>query len=139
MSRAYSRRGFLGHVAGACLATTALTTATAQPVDPVYLAIDAVKSNLLAIDNLMERQAEHIAHHGRMNDQMRAEEDAVLSAYEAAARGFLKTVPTTKAGMVAYLDFIATRWGWEGCQMERFETDAMCATFRAYVQREGRA
>lgn len=141
MSRAPSRRGFLGHVAGACLATTALGAAAAYSADPVYVAMDAIRSNLLALDDNEARLEAAYARSGESPpvEALRQERAAIIAVWQASAIAFLKTVPTTKAGMLAYLDFLDTPTGWKGCDFQPGEVEAIRATFRAYVQREGGA
>lgn len=135
MSGAPSRRGFLGHVAGACLATTALGAATAHSADPVYVAMDAIRNNLLALDDNEGRLEAVYAKSGESLpvEALREERAAIIAVWQASAIAFLKTVPTTQAGMAAYLDFIDSPAGWQGGFMEAWEVDAMRSTFRAYV------
>ena len=111
-----SRRGFLGHVAGAYLAAGALTIAGAA-ADPVHEAIDRHWD--------LFRSA-----CGSPSD---AELDELVERQISALHAVLDTVPTTDAGMLAYLDHLASEPGFSKCLASEAEFDAICATFRRFI------
>lgn len=50
----------------------------------------------------------------------------------------LGTVPTTREGMLTYLDFVQSPSGWASFSMAEDGVRSLCATFRAFVTMEAR-
>lgn len=137
---ASSRRAFLkagaalGTVAALAIPVAVLPKAEAAEADPVFAALEAVRSARSERARLYRKvEAEHRA--GGVSALTDAEVMAACSAYTAALRRAVRTVPTTAAGMQAWLAIMWAPGTWEGAIPEE-EVRPILATVRAYHTRE---
>lgn len=137
---ASSRRAFLkagaalGTVAALAVPVAVLAKAEAGALDPVFAALEAVRSARRERARLYRKvDAEHAA--GGISALTDAEVMAACSAYTAALRHAVRTVPTTAAGMKEWLALVWAPGTWEGDIPEE-EVRPILATVRAYHTRE---
>lgn len=137
---ASSRRAFLkagaalGTVAALAVPVAVLPKAEAAGTDPVFAAVDAVQRARQERARLYRKvDAEHMA--GSISALTDAEVMAACSSYTAALRRAVRTVPTTAAGMQAWLALVWAAGSWEGAIPEE-EVRPILATVRAYHTRE---
>ncbi len=137
---ASSRRAFLkatgalGTVAALAVPVAVLPKAEAAGTDPVFAAVDAVQRARQERARLYRKaDAEHLA--GGISGETDDAVMAACSAYSAALRRAVRTVPTTAAGMQAWLTLVWAPGTWEGA-IPSEEMRPMLATVRAYHMRE---
>ncbi|MEP9355026.1 twin-arginine translocation signal domain-containing protein [Xanthobacter sp. KR7-65] len=137
---ASSRRAFLkagaalGTVAALAVPVAVLPKAEASQPDPVLAALAAVRSARQDRARLYRKaDAEHMA--GGISAGTDDEVMAACSAYMAALRHAVRTVPTTADGMRAWLALMWAPGTWEGAIPEE-EVRPILATVRAYHARE---
>lgn len=137
---ASSRRAFLkagaalGTVAALAVPVAVLPKAEAAEGDPVFAPLAAVASARKERSRLYRKMdAEHRA--GSISAVTDAEVMTACSAYSAALRRAVRTVPTTAAGMQAWLALVWAPSTWEGA-IPSEEMRPMLATVRAYHMRE---
>lgn len=137
---ASSRRAFLkagaalGTIAALAVPVVVLPKAEAAEADPVFAALAAVRSARQERTRLYRKvDAEHMA--GGISARTDAEVMAACSAYTAALRRAVRTVPSTEAGMQAWLALMWATGTWEGGIPEE-EVRPILATVRAYHMRE---
>ncbi|MFG1211049.1 twin-arginine translocation signal domain-containing protein [Xanthobacter flavus] len=137
---ASSRRAFLkvgaalGTVAALAVPVAVLPKAEAAEADPVFAALEAVRSARRERARLYRKlDAEHAA--GGISALTDAEVMAACSAYTAALRHAVRTVPTTTEGMRAWLALMWAPGTWEGA-IPSEEMRPILATVRAYHMRE---
>ncbi|MFG1257316.1 hypothetical protein V5F79_08305 [Xanthobacter flavus] len=137
---ASSRRVFLkagaalGSVAALAVPLAVLPKAEAAEADPVFAALAAVRSARQERARLYRKlDVEHSA--GHISAETDAEVMGSCSAYSAALRRTVRTVPSTKEGMQAWLALVWAPGTWEGAIPEE-EVRPILATVRAYHVRE---
>lgn len=126
--------GALGTIAALAMPVAVLPKAEAAEPDPVFSAIAAVRSAQQERDRLCRKvDAEHMA--GGISAQTDAEVMAACSFYAIVLRRAVRTVPTTAAGMQAWLALMWAPSTWEDDIWEE-EVRPILATVRAYHTRE---
>ncbi|MCL8382470.1 hypothetical protein [Xanthobacter aminoxidans] len=128
--------GALGTVAALAVPVAVLPKAQAAPADPVFAAIANVRRDYLAFDDVMNREEDCFPSGKPVCASLLAESRAVVGHLQASTAAALRTVPTTREGMLAYLDFVQSRLGWAGLDMPEAEVGDLCATIRTFVTKE---
>jgi len=135
--RSTTRRAILtaaGALAALAVPAAVLPKVEAAEPDPVRAALAAVRSARQERARLYRKaDAEHTA--GGISSRTDAEVMAACSAYMAALRHAVRTVPTTADGMRAWLALIWAPGTWEGAIPDE-EVRPILATVRAYHMRE---
>lgn len=135
--RSTTRRAILmagGAFAALAVPAVVLPKGAAAEPDPVLAALAAVRSARQERARLYRKaDAEHMA--GGISAGTDDEVMAACSAYMAALRHAVRTVPTTADGMRAWLALVWAPGTWEGGIPEE-EVRPMLATVRAYHMRE---
>jgi len=127
--------GAAGTVAALAVPIAVLPKAEAAPADPVFAAIANVDRNYLALENVDRRVQACRQNAKPVCDDLLAEQEAIFDALQASITTVLRTVPTTRAGMLTYLNFVQSPLGWR-VEMEEEEVRLFVATVRAFVTKE---
>ncbi|MEP9354894.1 hypothetical protein ABLE93_14995 [Xanthobacter sp. KR7-65] len=148
--RPLSRRGALLGAAALSLGATAAVISAAPVSDPVFAAIAEFRAKRSAFNAVLKIQEEHEARCSERGVSFCAsspEGDEIEERYNAACDAdadawwdFLNTTPTTRAGLLAYLDMLTDHDGYGGGPSpDADDFEAICTAIRTFVMAAGHA
>lgn len=142
--RTLSRRGALLGAAALSLGATVAVVSGAPVSDPVFAAIAAFRAKRAAFNAVLKEQGEYekrctargvsFCAPSPEGDAIEALRDAASDADADAWWEFLNTTPTTRAGLLAYLDMLTDFDGYGGGpEADEEAVGAICGAIRGFV------
>lgn len=142
--RTLSRRGALLGAAALSLGATAAVVSAAPVSDPVFAAIATFRAKRAAFNAVIKEQGEYeerctargtsFCAPSPEGDEIEKRHNAACDADADAWWDFLNTTPTTRGGLLAYLDMLTEKDGYSGGPVADDEAmGAICGAIRGFV------